>query len=187
MIVYEDDRIAACADRSFGDAPDGDLRGRGLSLRDGRDPDEPQMLVKQRGPDDLPFLVLIQILEIAADLPEISHLRTGDLRCGIIGVQLTHHCEQHGGRLGHAGKPFQLLRIGTEYTVTEDTNWAWKYDATIPDSGKVTIQTGGSQITVTNTKKTGTTPNTNWLTAVSSAVNRWVTGESGTTVRQVED
>ena len=33
MIVYEDDRIAACADRGFGDAPDGDLRGGGLSLR----------------------------------------------------------------------------------------------------------------------------------------------------------
>jgi uncharacterized repeat protein (TIGR02543 family) len=85
------------------------------------------------------------------------------------------------------------LQIGTTYTVTEDPGWAWKYTPTYKvdnnERNTITISDNAADnvMMVSNTKKTGTTPNTNWLTAASSAVNRWVTNGETTTVTRIEE
>lgn len=56
------------------------------------------------------------------------------------------------------------LTIGKEYTVTEKTDWSWRYEPekvgtnTTPESQKITIETTGNEVTFTN-KRT----NNKWL------------------------
>jgi hypothetical protein len=61
------------------------------------------------------------------------------------------------------------LTVGKTYTVTEQTDWSWRYESSSePSDGKVEIKTGDNSITITNKKTT-----TNWLSAAAAAVNRW--------------
>ena len=63
------------------------------------------------------------------------------------------------------------LPVG-EYTITEDTNWSWKYT---PVGGSATqdlkvdsIQNGAATVTFENENK-----GTNWLTSLAKAINTW--------------
>ena len=72
------------------------------------------------------------------------------------------------------------LPVG-EYTITEDTNWSWKYT---PVGGSATqelkadsIQNGAATVTFEN-KNNGT----NWLTSIADVINKWV---SATEIKQI--
>ena len=72
------------------------------------------------------------------------------------------------------------LPVG-EYTITEDTNWSWKYT---PVGGSATqelkvdsIQNGAATVTFENENK-----GTNWLTSLAKALNKWT--KDGTTVER---
>ena len=66
------------------------------------------------------------------------------------------------------------LPVG-DYTITEDTNWSWKYT---PVGGSATqelkadnIQNGAATVTFENENK-----GTNWLTSLAKAINTWAGG-----------
>lgn len=68
------------------------------------------------------------------------------------------------------------LPVG-EYTITEDTNWSWKYT---PVGGSATqelkadnIQNGAATVTFENENK-----GTNWLTSLAKAINTWAGGNA---------
>lgn len=72
------------------------------------------------------------------------------------------------------------LPVG-EYTITEDTNWSWKYT---PVGGSATqdlkvdsIQNGAATVTFKNENN-----GTNWLTSLAKALNKWT--KDGTTVER---
>lgn len=72
------------------------------------------------------------------------------------------------------------LPVG-EYTITEDTNWSWKYTPVDKDGAVVPSQTitatGATTVTFENEK----TP-TNWLTSIADVINKWV---SATKIEQI--
>lgn len=68
------------------------------------------------------------------------------------------------------------LPVG-EYTITEDTNWSWKYT---PVGGSATqdlkvdsIQNGAATVTFENENK-----GTNWLTSLAQVINTWAGGNA---------
>lgn len=67
------------------------------------------------------------------------------------------------------------LPVGN-YTITEDTNWSWKYtpdgDAT-QELKAGSIQNGAATVTFKN-KNNGT----NWLTSLAQVINTWATGKA---------
>ena len=63
------------------------------------------------------------------------------------------------------------LPLGTNYTVTEDTNWTWQYK---PDevTQKVEINGKTAEVTFTNTYS-----KSNWLTSFAEVINKWINGK----------
>lgn len=63
------------------------------------------------------------------------------------------------------------LPLGTNYTVTEDTNWTWQYK---PDevTQKVEINGKTAEVTFTNTYS-----KSNWLTSFAEVINKWIDGK----------
>lgn len=63
------------------------------------------------------------------------------------------------------------LPLGTNYTVTEDTNWTWQYK---PDevTQKVEINGKTAEVTFTNTYS-----KSNWLTSFAEVINKWTNGK----------
>lgn len=74
------------------------------------------------------------------------------------------------------------LPVG-EYTITEDTNWSWKYTPVDKDGAVVPSQTitatGATTVTFENENK-----GTNWLTSIVDVINKWV---SPIEIKQVPD
>lgn len=70
------------------------------------------------------------------------------------------------------------LPVG-EYTITEDTNWSWKYTPVGNDQSVMeeNIQDGAATVTFKNENK-----GTNWLTSLAKALNKWT--KDGTTVER---
>lgn len=67
------------------------------------------------------------------------------------------------------------LPVG-EYTITEDTNWSWKYTPVDKDGAVVPSQTitatGATTVTFENENK-----GTNWLTSFAEVINKWINGQ----------
>ena len=61
------------------------------------------------------------------------------------------------------------LPLGTNYTVTEDTNWTWQYT---PDQVTKNVEINGTtaEVTFTNTYS-----KSNWLTSFAEVINKWIT------------
>lgn len=81
---------------------------------------------------------------------------------------------------GEAQQTIKNLPMGS-YTITEDTNWSWKYT---PVGGSATqelkvdsIQNGAATVTFENENK-----GTNWLTSLAKALNVWK--DNGQTVQR---
>ena len=76
------------------------------------------------------------------------------------------------------------LPVG-EYTITEDTNWSWKYTPVDKDGAVVPSQTitatGATTVTFENENK-----GTNWLTSIAEVINKWITKGDTTTINQVK-
>lgn len=70
------------------------------------------------------------------------------------------------------------LPVG-EYTITEDTNWSWKYTPVDNNQSVMeeNIQDGAATVTFKNENK-----GTNWLTSLAKALNKWT--KDGTTVER---
>lgn len=72
------------------------------------------------------------------------------------------------------------LPVG-EYTITEDTNWSWKYTPVDKDGAVVPSQTitatGATTVTFENENK-----GTNWLTSIAEVINKWITTGDKTTI-----
>ncbi len=72
------------------------------------------------------------------------------------------------------------LPVG-EYTITEDTNWSWKYTPVDKDGAVVPSQTitatGATTVTFENENK-----GTNWLTSIAEVINKWITKGDKTTI-----
>ena len=64
------------------------------------------------------------------------------------------------------------LKVDAKYKVTEDENWAWRYD--IPDPATITLQANPSKNTVIVKNKLN---NNKWLSGTSYANNKFVFGE----------
>lgn len=67
------------------------------------------------------------------------------------------------------------LPVG-EYTITEDTNWSWKYtpvDGATQELKSDSIHDGAATVTFEN-KNNGT----NWLTSLAKAINTWAGGKA---------
>lgn len=67
------------------------------------------------------------------------------------------------------------LPVG-EYTITEDTNWSWKYTPVDKDGAVVPSQTitatGATTVTFENENN-----GTNWLTSLAEVINKWINGQ----------
>lgn len=67
------------------------------------------------------------------------------------------------------------LPVG-EYTITEDTNWSWKYTPVDKDGAVVPSQTitatGATTVTFENENN-----GTNWLTSIAEVINKWINGQ----------
>lgn len=76
------------------------------------------------------------------------------------------------------------LPVG-EYTITEDTNWSWKYTPVDKDGAAVPSQTitatGATTVTFENENK-----GTNWLTSLAEVINKWSTKGDKPTIDQVK-
>ena len=62
------------------------------------------------------------------------------------------------------------LPVGN-YTITEDTNWSWKYKPVDSDTQELKadgIKDGAATVTFVNENK-----GTNWLTSLAKAINTW--------------
>lgn len=70
------------------------------------------------------------------------------------------------------------LPVG-EYTITEDTNWSWKYTPVDNNQSVMeeNIRDGAATVTFKNENK-----GTNWLTSLAKALNKWT--KDGTTVER---
>ncbi len=72
------------------------------------------------------------------------------------------------------------LPVG-EYTITEDTNWSWKYTPVDKDGAVVPSQTitatGATAVTFENENN-----GTNWLTSIAEVINKWITTGDKTTI-----
>ncbi len=76
---------------------------------------------------------------------------------------------------GEAQQTIKNLPVG-EYTITEDTNWSWKYtpvDGATQELKSDSIHDGAATVTFEN-KNNGT----NWLTSLAKAINTWAGGNA---------
>lgn len=75
---------------------------------------------------------------------------------------------------GDGQQTIKNLPMGS-YTITEDTNWSWKYTPVDKDGAVVPSQTitatGATTVTFENENK-----GTNWLTSLAKAINTWAGG-----------
>lgn len=76
---------------------------------------------------------------------------------------------------GEAQQTIKNLPVG-DYTITEDTNWSWKYTPVGNAEKRLTtsdIEKGAATVTFEN-KNNGT----NWLTSLAQVINTWATGKA---------
>lgn len=76
---------------------------------------------------------------------------------------------------GEAQQTIKNLPVG-DYTITEDTNWSWKYTPVGNAEKRLTtsdIEKGAATVTFEN-KNNGT----NWLTSLAKAINTWAGGNA---------
>lgn len=76
---------------------------------------------------------------------------------------------------GEAQQTIKNLPVG-DYTITEDTNWSWKYTPVGNAEKRLTtsdIEKGVATVTFKN-KNNGT----NWLTSLAQVINTWATGKA---------
>lgn len=83
---------------------------------------------------------------------------------------------------GPGKQTIKSLPMGS-YTITEDTNWSWKYTPVDKDGAVVPSQTitatGATTVTFENENK-----GTNWLTSIAEVINKWITTGDKTTIKQ---
>lgn len=83
---------------------------------------------------------------------------------------------------GEGKKTIKNLPMGN-YTITEDTNWSWKYTPVDKDGAAEPSQTitatGATTVTFENKNK-----GTNWLTSLAEVINKWSTTGGETTIKQ---
>ncbi len=76
---------------------------------------------------------------------------------------------------GEGKKTIKNLPMGN-YTITEDTNWSWKYTPVdkngAAELSQTIIATGATTVTFENENK-----GTNWLTSIAEVINKWINGE----------
>lgn len=76
---------------------------------------------------------------------------------------------------GASKQVIKNLPVG-EYTITEDTNWSWKYTPVDKDGAVVPSQTitatGATTVTFENENN-----GTNWLTSIAEVINKWINGQ----------
>lgn len=79
---------------------------------------------------------------------------------------------------GEGKKTIKNLPMGS-YTITEDTNWSWKYTPKSEDQFVTTsnIKNGAATVTFENENK-----GTNWLTSIAEVINKWI---SPTEIKQI--
>lgn len=79
---------------------------------------------------------------------------------------------------GDGQQTIKNLPMGS-YTITEDTNWSWKYTPTSKDQSVTTsdIKDGTATVTFEN-KNNGT----NWLTSLAEVINKWSTKDGKATI-----
>lgn len=79
---------------------------------------------------------------------------------------------------GEGKKTIKNLPMGN-YTITEDTNWSWKYTPKSEDQFVTTsnIRNGAATVTFENENK-----GTNWLTSIAEVINKWITKGDKTTI-----
>lgn len=70
------------------------------------------------------------------------------------------------------------LPLGTNYTVTEETDWTWQYK---PEEETQNVEINGTtaEVTFTNTYS-----KSNWLTSFAEVINKWITKGDKTTINQ---
>jgi len=75
---------------------------------------------------------------------------------------------------GEGQQTIKGLPMGS-YTITEDTNWSWKYTPKSEDQFVTTskIKNGAATVTFENENK-----GTNWLTSLAKAINTWAGGNA---------
>lgn len=68
------------------------------------------------------------------------------------------------------------LPLGTNYTVTEETDWTWQYK---PEEETQNVEINGktAEVTFTNTYS-----KSNWLTSFAEVINKWLTKDDKTTI-----
>lgn len=85
---------------------------------------------------------------------------------------------------GPGEQTIKNLPMGS-YTITEDTNWSWKYTPVDKDGAVVPSQTitatGATTVTFENENK-----GTNWLTSLAEVINKWSTKGDKPTIDQVK-
>lgn len=83
---------------------------------------------------------------------------------------------------GASKQVIKNLPVG-EYTITEDTNWSWKYTPTSKDQPvtKNDIKDGAATVTFENENN-----GTNWLTSLAEVINKWSTKGDKPTIDQVK-
>ncbi len=73
---------------------------------------------------------------------------------------------------GPGEQTIKNLPMGS-YTITEDTNWSWKYTPVGKNGAAEPSQTinatGATTVTFENKNK-----GTNWLTSIAEVINKWI-------------
>lgn len=81
---------------------------------------------------------------------------------------------------GDGQQTIKNLPMGS-YTITEDTNWSWKYTPVgkndVAETSQTITATGATTVTFENENK-----GTNWLTSLAEVINSWKTTLTQTTV-----
>ena len=70
---------------------------------------------------------------------------------------------------GNGSVTIKGLKVGTTYTITEDTGWSWRYTPKTEEQKKtLDVDKTKNIVTFTNERKEG-----KWLNGCSIAVNNW--------------
>lgn len=75
---------------------------------------------------------------------------------------------------GPNNQTIKNLPVGN-YTITEDTNWSWKYKPVDSDTQELKadgIKNGAATVTFVNENK-----GTNWLTSLADVINKWLSAD----------
>ena len=83
---------------------------------------------------------------------------------------------------GPGEQTIKNLPMGS-YTITEDTNWSWKYTPVdkngVAELSQTITATGATTVTFENENK-----GTNWLTSLAEVINKWSTKGDKPTIKQ---